>query len=159
MLQAPRQTLGVERVRARQPAGAGRVHRGHADAAGRVIAIVRRVRGVPIAAGCGRLLHRNHRSAVWRFARAAAPAIEHHPLQPIAVRAAATRPPRSQVYILMGYIHDTTSRSIRMAVKASFGFSTDDSRPRYVQIWWDRCFGSWVYGSSLITRDNSLQYR
>merc|ERR1712146_216661 len=55
--------------------------------------------------------------------------------------------------------YDTTSRSIRMAVKASFGFSTDDSRPRYVQIWWDRCFGSWVYGSSLITRDNSPQYR
>ena len=97
MLQAPRQTLGVERVRARQPAGAGRVHRGHADAAGRVIVIVRRVRGVPIAPGCGRLLHRNHRSAVRRFARAAAPAIEHHPVQPIAVRAAATRPPRSQV--------------------------------------------------------------
>ena len=37
VLQTPRQTLGVERVRARQPAGAGRVHRGHADAAGRVI--------------------------------------------------------------------------------------------------------------------------
>ena len=63
-------------------------------------------------------------------------------------------------YILNGYIHDTTSRSIRMAVKASFGFSTDDSRPRYVQIWWDRCSGSWVYGSSLITHDdNSHQYR
>ena len=84
-------------MRARQPAGAGRVHRGHADAAGRVIVIVGRVRGVPIAPGCGRLLHRNHRSAVRRFARAAAPAIEHHPVQPIAVRAAATRPPRSQV--------------------------------------------------------------
>ena len=51
MLQAPRQTLGVERVRARQPAGAGRVHRGHADAAGRVIVIVGRVRGVPIVHG------------------------------------------------------------------------------------------------------------
>ena len=63
-------------------------------------------------------------------------------------------------YILNGYIHDTTSRSIRMAVKASFGFSTDDSRLRYVQIWWDRCAGSWVYGSSLITHDNnSHQYR
>ena len=62
-----------------------------------MIVIVRRVRGVPIAPGCGRLLHRNHRSAVRRFARAAAPAIEHHPVQPIAVRAAATRPPRSQV--------------------------------------------------------------
>ena len=49
VLQAPRQTLGVERVRARQPAGAGRVHRGHADAAGRVVVIVGRVRGVPIA--------------------------------------------------------------------------------------------------------------
>ena len=61
-----------------------------------MIVIVRRVRGVPIAPGCGRLLHRNHRSAVRRFARAAAPAIEHHPVQPIAVRAAATRPPRSQ---------------------------------------------------------------
>ena len=78
VLQAPRQTLGVERVRARQPAGAGRVHRGHADAAGRVIVIVRRVREVPIAPGCGRLLNGNHRSAVWRFTRAAAPAIEHH---------------------------------------------------------------------------------
>ena len=62
-----------------------------------MIVIVRRVRGVPIAPGCGRLLHRNHRSAVRRFARAAAPAIEHHPVQPIAARAAATRPPRSQV--------------------------------------------------------------
>ena len=63
-------------------------------------------------------------------------------------------------YILNGHIHYTTSRSIRMAVKASFGFSTDDSRPRYVQIWWDRCSGSWVYGSSLITHDdNSHQYR
>merc|ERR1711939_26556 len=62
-------------------------------------------------------------------------------------------------YIFNGHIHDTTSRSSRMAVKASFGFSTDDSRPRYVQIWWDRCFGSWVYGSSLIIRDNPLQYR
>ena len=70
-------------MRARQPAGAGRVHRGHADAARRVIVIVRRVRGVPIAPGCGRLLHRNHRSAVRRFARAAAPAIEHHPDLPL----------------------------------------------------------------------------
>ena len=52
--------------------------------------------------------------------------------------------------ILNGYIHDTTSRSSRMAVRASFGFSTDDFRSRYVQIWWDRCFGSMVYGSSLI---------
>ena len=113
MLQAPRQTLGVERVRARQPAGAGRVHRGHADAAGRVIVIVRRVRGVPIAPGCGRLLHRNHRSAVWRFARAAAPAIEHHPVQPIAVRAAATRPPRSQVGLDDLPQHDSVFFSVR----------------------------------------------
>ena len=56
MLQAPRQTLGVERVRARQPAGAGRVHRGHADAAGRVIVIVRRVREVPLALQLGTTL-------------------------------------------------------------------------------------------------------
>ena len=41
VLQAPRQTPGVKRVRAQQPAGAGRVHRGHAGAAGRVVAIVR----------------------------------------------------------------------------------------------------------------------
>ena len=113
VLQAPRQTLGVERVRARQPAGAGRVHRGHADAAGRVIVIVRRVRGVPIAPGCGRLLHRNHRSAVRRFARAAAPAIEHHPVQPIAVRAAATRPPRSQVGLDDLPQHDSVFFSVR----------------------------------------------
>ena len=46
VLQAPRQTLGVERVRARQPAGAGRVHRGHADAAGRTVAVVGRARGL-----------------------------------------------------------------------------------------------------------------
>ena len=113
MLQAPRQTLGVERVRARQPAGAGRVHRGHADAAGRVIVIVRRVRGVPIAPGCGRLLHRNHCSAVRRFACAAAPAIEHHPVQPIAVRAAATRPPRSQVGLDDLQQHESVFFSVR----------------------------------------------
>ena len=109
----PRQTPGVERVGARQPAGAGRVHRGHADAARRVIVIVRRVRGVPIAPGCGRLLHRNHRSAVRRFARAAAPAIEHHPVQPIAVRAAATRPPRSQVGLDDLPQHDSVFFSVR----------------------------------------------
>ena len=100
-------------MRARQPAGAGRVHRGHADAAGRVIVIVRQVRGVPIAPGCGRLLHRNHSSAVRRFARAAAPAIEHHPVQPIAARAAATRPPRSQVGLDDLPQHDSVFFSVR----------------------------------------------
>ena len=105
--------MTFDRVRAGQPAGAGRVHRGHADAAGRVIVIVRRVRGVPIAPGCGRLLHRNHRSAVRRFARAAAPAIEHHPVQPIAVRAAATRPPRSQVGLDDLPQHDSVFFSVR----------------------------------------------
>ena len=78
-----------------------------------MIVIVRRVRGVPIAPGCGRLLHRNHRSAVRRFARAAAPAIEHHPVQPIAVRAAATRPPRSQVGLDDLPQHDSVFFSVR----------------------------------------------
>ena len=78
-----------------------------------MIVIVGRVRGVPIAPGCGRLLHRNHRSAVRRFARAAAPAIEHHPVQPIAVRAAATRPPRSQVGLDDLPQHDSVFFSVR----------------------------------------------
>ena len=134
MLQAPRQTLGVERVRARQPAGAGRVHRGHAGAAGRVIVSVRRVRGVPIAPRCGRLLHRNHRSAVWRFAQAAAPAIEHHPVQPIAVRAAVTRPPRSQVGLDDLPQHD----SVFFSVRGAAAMSAEPGVTR-VQPGWNRC--------------------
>ena len=72
-----RQTLGVERVRAGQPVGGGRVHWGHAGAAGRVVVIVGRIRGLPIASGYCQLLHCHHRSAVWRFAWAPAPTTRH----------------------------------------------------------------------------------
>ena len=80
VLQAPRQTLGVERVRARQPAGAGRVHRGHAGAAGRVTVIVWQVHGAPTAPGCSRL-------GVVAAVRGRAA-----PLTPTAIAIAATAP-------------------------------------------------------------------
>ena len=86
---APSTRMGS--VGAGQPALASLVHRGHADAASRVVVVVGRVHGAPIAPCCSRLLHCHHRSAVLRIALAPAPAIQHHPVQPAAVLAAGRR--------------------------------------------------------------------